>query len=74
MGTENMKICIVSFTKKGYELSCDIAYKLEKVNMRWRFLPSARDYRMRILKIPPMKILEIPATYHKIYQTGQPHR
>lgn len=30
MGTENMKICIVSFTKKGYELSCDIAYKLEK--------------------------------------------
>ena len=25
-----MKICIVSFTKKGYELSCDIAYKLEK--------------------------------------------
>jgi len=30
MGTENMKICIVSFTKKGYELSCDIAYKLKK--------------------------------------------
>ena len=30
MGTENMKICIVSFTKNGYELSCDIAYKLEK--------------------------------------------
>ena len=30
MGTENMKICIVSFTKKGYELSCDIAHKLEK--------------------------------------------
>lgn len=74
MGTENMKICIVSFTKKGYELSCDIAYKLEKVNMRWRFLPSARDYRMRILKISPMKIIEIPATYHKIYQTGQLHR
>lgn len=74
MGTENMKICIVSFTKKGYELSCDIAYKLEKVNMRWRFLPNARDYRMRILKIPPMKIIEIPATYRKIYQTGQLHR
>lgn len=73
MGTENMKICIVSFTKKGYELSCDIAYKLEKVNMRWRFLLSARDYRMRILKIPPMKVLEIKATYHKIYQTGQLH-
>lgn len=31
MGTENMKICIVSFTKKkGYELSSDIAHKLEK--------------------------------------------
>ena len=30
MGTENMKICIVSFTKKGYELSCDIAHKLKK--------------------------------------------
>ena len=30
MRTENMKICIVSFTKKGYELSCDIANKLEK--------------------------------------------
>lgn len=74
MGTENMKICIVSFTKKGYELSCDIAYKLEKVHMRWRFLPSARDYRMRILKIPPMKIIEISPTYHKIYQTGQLHR
>ena len=58
MGIENMKICIVSFTKKGYELSCDIAYKLKK----------------RILKIPPMKIIEIPATYHKIYQTGQLHR
>lgn len=74
MGTENMKICIVSFTKKGYELSCDIAHKLKKVHMMWRFLPNARDYRMRILKIPPMKILEIPATYHKIYQTGQLHR
>ena len=46
---------------------------LKKVNMRWRFLPSARDYRMRILKISPMKILEIPPTYHKIYQTGQLH-
>ena len=61
MGTENMKICIVSFTKKGYELSCDIAHKLEK---------SAYE----VLKIPPMKILEIPPTYHKIYQTGQLHR
>ena len=30
MGIENMKICIVSFAKKGYELSCDIAYKLKK--------------------------------------------
>ena len=30
MGTENIKICIVSFTKKGYELSCDIAHKLKK--------------------------------------------
>ena len=30
MGTENMKICIVSFTKKGYGLSCDIAHKLKK--------------------------------------------
>ena len=30
MGAENMKISIVSFTKNGYELSCDIAYKLEK--------------------------------------------
>ena len=30
MGTENMKICIVSFTKKGCELSCDIAHKLKK--------------------------------------------
>lgn len=30
MGNENMKICIVSFTKKGYELSCDIAHKLKK--------------------------------------------
>ena len=30
MGIENMKICIVSFTKKGYELSCDIAHKLKK--------------------------------------------
>ena len=30
MGIENMKICIVSFTKNGYKLSCDIAHKLEK--------------------------------------------
>ena len=30
MGIENMKICIVSFTKKGYELSCVIAHKLKK--------------------------------------------
>lgn len=30
MGTENMKICIVSFTIKGYGLSCDIAHKLKK--------------------------------------------
>ena len=30
MGNENMKICIVSFTKKGYELSCVIAHKLKK--------------------------------------------
>lgn len=74
MGTENMKICIVSFTKKGYELSCDIAHKLKKSAYEVEVLPSARDYRMRILKIPPMKILEIPPTYHKIYQTGQPHR
>lgn len=37
MGTENMKICIVSFTIKGYGLSCDIAHKLKKVHMRWRF-------------------------------------
>ena len=74
MGIENMKICIVSFTKKGYELSCDIAHKLKKSAYEGRFLPSARGYRMRILKIPPMKIIEIPATYHKIYQTGQLHR
>ena len=78
MGTENMKICIVSFTKKGYELSCDIAYKLEKSaysNLALDgVLQSARGYRMRILKIPSMKIIEIPATYHKIYQTGQLHR
>ena len=74
MGTENMKICIVSFTKKGYELSCDIAHKLKKSAYDVEVLPSARDYRMRILKIPPMKILEIPPTYHKIYQTGQLHR
>lgn len=74
MGTENMKICIVSFTKKGYELSCDIAHKLKKSAYDVEVLPNARDYRMRILKIPPTKIIEIPATYHKIYQTGQPHR
>ena len=30
MGNENMKISIVTFTKKGYELSCDIAHKLKK--------------------------------------------
>ena len=30
MGIENMKICIVSFTIKGYGLSCDIAHKLKK--------------------------------------------
>lgn len=69
-----MKICIVSFTKKGYELSCDIAHKLKKSAYEVEVLPSARGYRMRILKIPPVKIIEIPATYHKIYQTGQLHR
>lgn len=74
MGIENMKICIVSFTKKGYELSCDIAHKLKKSAYEVEVLPSARDYRMKILKIPPMKIIEIPDTYHKIYQTGQLHR
>ena len=72
MGTENMKICIVSFTKKGYELSCDIAYKLEKSEYEVEIFTKCS--RLSDENIPPMKILEIPATYHKIYQTGQLYR
>ena len=73
MGTENMKICIVSFTKKGYELSCDIAYKLEKSAYEVEVFTKCSRLSDEILKLPPMKF-RIPATYHKIYQTGQLHR
>lgn len=74
MGTENMKICIVSFTKKGYELSCDIAYKLKKSAYDVEVFTKCSRLSDENIKIPPVKIIEIPATYHKIYQTGQLHR
>jgi len=56
---------------ENYEMA-DITYNIQKSPV-WRKIYD-EDYRMKILKIPPMKILEIPATYHKIYQTGQLHR
>ena len=74
MGIENMKICIVSFTKNGYKLSCDIAHKLEKSEYEVEVFTKCSRLSDENIKNSPMKIIEIPATYHKIYQTGQLHR